>query len=127
MLTLPVLLTLVVIVALPIAWLIAEFGSNRALRITLGMASIVGSMGVLYVVGQLNRFNYNAYYGGTTSMLIDVMVAEIDEGNTDRLREVLRRMQSEYHPTYENRGHYAEIVDAAVEELKGNRESGNEN
>lgn len=116
------LIALMIVVLLPIAWLASEFGTSRVLRLTLGLAAILSSFGVAYVVGELNRLNYNAWYGGATGDLISTMIAEIEDGNTDRVMKVLKRIDVDYKPTYETRAHYDEIIAAAVRQMKGEDE-----
>ena len=76
-------------------------------------------MGVAYLVGHLSRFNYNAWYGGASKDLIDTAVTEIEDGNIDRVVSVLRGLNLNYQPTYENRAHYDELVNEAVSQMKG--------
>jgi hypothetical protein len=113
------LIVLLIVVALPIAWLASEFGERRPLRIALGVAAIASAMGVAYIVGHLSRWNYNAWYGYASKELIDTMVTEVEDGNVDRVMSILRRLNLDYQPTYENRAHYDELVNEAVSQMKG--------
>lgn len=115
-------IVLLIVIALPIAWLTAEFGKRRPLRIALGLAAIASAMGVAYLVGHLSRLNYNAWYGSASKDLIDTTVTQIEDGNIDRVMTVLRRLNLDYQPTYENRAHYDELVNEAVSQMKGNHE-----
>ena len=119
----PAILVLLIVIALPLGWLASEFSRHRALRIALGIAAIASSMGVAYVVasvvGDLARLNYNTSYGGASKDLVDTTIAEIEDGNIERVMKVLRRLNLDYHPTYENRANYDELVSAAVSEMKG--------
>ncbi len=110
------------VVALPIGWLASEFGKSRSLRIALGLMAIASAMGVAYVVGHLWRWNYNAWYGTASKDLIDATVTQIEDGNIDRVMSVLRRLKLDYHPTYENRAHYDELVSEAVAQMKGDHQ-----
>jgi hypothetical protein len=112
-------LVLLIVVALPIAWLGSEFGRRRPIRIALGVAAIASTMGVAYLVGDLSRWNYNAWYGGASKELIDTTVAQIEDGNIDRVMSVLRRLKLDYRPTYENRAHYDELINEAVSQMRG--------
>ena len=76
-------------------------------------------MGVAYLVGDLSRWNYNAWYGGASKELIDTTVAQIEDGNIDRVMSVLRRLKLDYRPTYENRAHYDELINEAVSQMRG--------
>jgi len=112
---------LLIVIALPVAWLAAEFGKRRPLRIALGLAAIASAMGVAFLVGRLSRLNYNAWYGSASKDLIDTTVAQIEDGNIDRTMSVLRRLKLDYQPTYENRAHYDELVSEAVSQMKSDQ------
>ena len=79
-------------------------------------------MGIAYLVGHLSHFNYNAWYGSASKDLVDTTISEIEDGNIDRVMSVLRGLNLEYHPTYENRAHYDELVNEAVSQMKGNHD-----
>lgn len=74
-------------------------------------------MGVSYLVGHVSHFNYNAWYGSASKSLIDTTITQIEEGNVNRVMSVLRRLNLDYYPTYENRAHYDEYVDEAVAQM----------
>ena len=112
-------LVLILVIALPIAWLASEFGKRRPVRIALGLAAIASAMGAAYLVGHLSHFNYNAWYGGATKDLVETTISQIEDGNIDRVMSVLRRLNLDYQPTYENRAHYDELVRDAVAEMRG--------
>jgi hypothetical protein len=120
--SLPAVIVLLIVVALPFAWFAAEFGERRSLRIGLGIAAIVSTMGVAYVLGELSRWNYDAWYGAASKSLVDTTVQEIEDGNVDRVVSVLRRLNLDYRPTYENRTHYDELVEAAVLQMTADSE-----
>ena len=108
-----------IVIALSIAWFASEFGKCRPLRIILGIAAIASAMGVAYLVGHLARWNYNAWYGGASKDLVETTVTQIEDGNIKRVMTVLRRLNLDYQPTYENRAHYDELLNAAVSQMKG--------
>ena len=113
---------LLIVIALPIAWLASEFSKRRPVRITLGLAAIASAMSVAYLVGHISQFNYNTWYGGASKDLVDTTITEIEDGNIDRVMSVLRRLDLDYHPTYENRAHYDELVTQAVSQMKGDHD-----
>lgn len=115
-------IVLLIVIALPIAWFASEFGKRRPLRITLGIAAILSAMGVAYLVGHLSRWNYNAWYGGASKDLVATTVTQIEDGNIDRVMSVLRRLNLDYRPTYENRAHYDELVREAIAQMNGDGE-----
>lgn len=88
----------------------------------MGLAAIVSAIGVAYLVGHFSRFNYNAWYGGASKNLVDTTITEIEDGNIDRVMSVLRRLNLEYQPTYENRAHYDELVSEAVSQMKADHD-----
>ena len=88
----------------------------------LGISAIASVMGVAYLVGHLTRWNYNAWYGGASKALIETAVTEIEDGNIDRVMTVLRRLDLDYQPTYENRAHYDELIAEAVVQMQGSHD-----
>src|SRR6266498_1607252 len=97
-------LLLAVVVALPIAWLVAEFRGGRALRISLGVCALgIVAFCVWTLTTVIIGFNYNAWYGGATGELISTSLHQIEEGKFDRVLKVWRGLDQQYHPTYENR------------------------
>jgi hypothetical protein len=111
-------IVLFLVVALPVAWLLAEFRWSRKVRIGLGIAAILMSFGVASLVGLLERLNSNAWFGYASKELIDTTVAELDAGHTERVLHTFRQLQSQYAPTYENRARYDKLVEQAVTEMK---------
>ncbi|MCE9548685.1 MAG: hypothetical protein K8T25_24675 [Planctomycetia bacterium] len=109
---------IILLVVLPTAWLICEFRSPRWIRIILGVSSLALSFVVAWGVGLISQFNYNAWYGGASSRLIDTVILNVESGNQDALLRELRQLKTDYHPTYENRARYDELVDQFVERLK---------
>lgn len=108
----------VFVVAIPIAWLGSEFQERRWIRILLGSVAISLSFGVASVVGSLERFNSNAWFGEATQNLIDTTVVELEAGNNDLVLRPLKNLQKKYEPTYENRALYDHLVEQAVKEMK---------
>jgi hypothetical protein len=105
---------------LPIAWLVSEVGNRRSLRIGLGIGSIVAIVTVFVSVnGVLTQLDFNSWYGAATKDLVDTTIVEIEKGNVDRVMDVLRRLNLQYQPTYENRARYVELVSEAVAKMKG--------
>ena len=103
------------ILAVPIAWLVAEFRGGRPLRIALGVFSLfLVGLCVWGSCSLLNRFNYNAWYGGATGDLIKTSIHQIEDGHLDRVLKVWRGLDRQYQPTYESRAHYNELVEQAT-------------
>lgn len=108
----------VAVISLTIGWFVSEFRCRRGIRLTLGCLALLSAFGVAFVVGSLERFNSNAWFGGASARLIEATVSELEAGNTKNTLRVLRKLRADYHPTYENRGRYDKLVDQAVEEMK---------
>ena len=114
------LLLLALLFGLPIGWLVSEFRGGRVLRIGLGVLALgFCSFCIWTLVSITKTFNYNAWYGGATGDLISTSVREIDEGHFDRVLVVWRSLDRQYHPTYENRAHYRELVEEATRRMRG--------
>jgi hypothetical protein len=121
------MITLIVlfIVAVPFAWLVSEFQPRSWLRVVLGVAAIVMSYFVAFVVGSLTRLNYNAHYGSASAELIQTVIVDLEGGNEDNLLRELKSLNTQYQPTYENRANYDELVNDFVSRmaaLKGGRQ-----
>ncbi len=119
---LQMLLALFFIVGLPIGWLIAEFNSSRRQRITLGLLSIFCGYVVAAGVGITTKLNYNAWFGFATKDLISTTIEQVEEGQHDRVLTVLRDLDRQYHPTYESRANYLELVKDATARMRGDVE-----
>jgi len=113
-------LLLVLIVALPMGWLIAEFRGSRSLRIVLGiLAMALTTFCVSALSTVLTRFDYNAWYGRATKDLIDASLDEIEDGHLDRVLQEWPSLNAQYQPTYENRASYRELAAEATARIRG--------
>ncbi len=109
------------VIALPVAWLVSEFKGSQSVRRVLGILALLSSFGVAWLAGSLSRFNYNAWYGTATDELIGTIIEELDAGHVDTVKRELKVLQEEYHPTYENRAGYDELVEQFVERVQHSR------
>ncbi|MBC8350839.1 MAG: hypothetical protein H8E66_02560 [Planctomycetes bacterium] len=107
----PTLIALVLVVVLPLVWLASEFYDNRELRILFGVLAIAMSFLVAFVVGSLEQLRSNSYFGETSKKLIETTVTELESGNSEQVLVHLKKLQAEYHPTYEMRANYQGLVD----------------
>lgn len=105
-------------IGLPVGWFISEFKSKRPVRIGLGIVSILLSFAVAWLVGTLQRLNYNAWYGAAAKDLVDAVVAKIELGDTDKVLAALKEFQSAYSPTYENRASFDKLAEDAAKRMK---------
>ena len=115
------IILLIAVIGLPIGWFVSEFRGGRGLRLTLGCLALLMSFGVAFIVGSLERLNSNAWFTGASEQLIDASISELEAGHTDRVLDTLRQLQSEFHPTYENRGRYDKLVEQAVSRMKSSQ------
>lgn len=111
----------VLAVGLPFGWLLSEFQPRRWLRILLGSLALTMSAFLAFAFSQLERFNYNAWYGSSSAELIDATIVEIEGGRTDGLASALRELRADFEPTYTSRAHYNDLVDEFVNRVKANR------
>lgn len=114
-----VTIVLIITIALPVAWFISEFFARRWLRLVLGTLAVLMSFGVACIAGSLERFSSNTWFGGATKELIDTTIAELEAGHQPDVLEALKSLQATYHPTYENRARYDELVRATVARMTG--------
>ena len=104
---------------LGVAWFISEFKGNRTTRIILGILAIVTLTTVAFIAASiLNQLNYNAWYGFATKGLVDQTIEGIESGKTESVLRELRRFQSEYQPTYENRANYVPLAEETAKRMK---------
>ena len=111
----PLLVLLAII--LPTAWFASEFQDKRWLRIVFGVAALSMSFLLAYGVGSLEHLNANSWYGGASKNLIDTNLDELEEGNTQQVIQELKRLQGQFHPTYEHRARYDELIEQYMSRL----------
>lgn len=99
---------------LPVSWLISEFQSRRWIRIALGCCAIGMCYLVALGVGKTEHWNANAWYGSASKELVDTTILELEAGQTDKVIQELRTLQSKFQPTYETRARYDELVEEYV-------------
>lgn len=116
-----VAMMLLLVVALPVAWFLSEFQSRRWLRIVLGVTAILMSFGVAAMVGWMERFSANAWYGQASKQLVESVLLEVEQDNIQGLARELKWLADRFQPTYENRAHYAELVEEFAKNVKATR------
>src|SRR5262245_55358429 len=94
------ILILLAAILLPCLWFVSEFQEKRSVRLTFGVAAISLSFALAFVVGSLERYNANAWFGGASQKLIDTMVEELNTGNQEKVTQALKWLQANYQPTY---------------------------
>lgn len=113
-------LVLLVLGLLPVGWFVAEFRGGRAVRVGLGIIVMVAVGFLTWASTSLvNRLSYNAWYGGATGELIRTSLEQAEDGELERVLMIWRGLERQYRPTYENRGHYDELVEEAVVRMRG--------
>ncbi len=105
---------------LAVAWIVSEFKGGRPLRLTLGVLAMITMVTMTWLATLvINQLNYNAWYGYATKELIDETIKGIESNNTAVVLAELKRFQTDYQPTYENRAKYLPLVGETVERMKG--------
>lgn len=114
------LLLLAVMIILPIAWLVAEFRGRIELRVIFGLLTIGVLTSFSWALSDvINHFDYNAWYGVATHELLSTSLNQVEDGHLDRVLKVWRGLNEQYHPTYENRANYDELVKEATARMRG--------
>lgn len=111
------LVILFLTIALLIAWSVSEFFAQCRLCLVLGTLAVLMSFGAAFVVGSLERFNSNAWFGRTTKELVDITISELEAGHQPSVLTGLKELQAAYHPTYDNCAGGDELVRAAVDQM----------
>ncbi len=102
---------LILVAALPIAWLVSELKSDkRSVRCTLGIFAILSCFGVAWLTSQLLRLNYNVWYGAAARSLINASVERLDAGDSQTVLRELKGLQQTFRPTYENKAHFDKLA-----------------
>lgn len=105
--------------ALPIVWLAAEIRGRLWLRLVLGITTVVAFVVVAHNLGDLGgEWRTNDWFAKTNTKLIDATVSQLDQGNTEAVLASLKNLQKQYHPNYEYRSHFDELVDEAVKNMQ---------
>jgi hypothetical protein len=117
------LIVILVVMASPILYIIGETRGRRSLRIGSIIILLPAAIFTGWATGMLSRFNYNAWYGSSSKSLIDETILQIEAGRSKEVARVLRQLSDSYSPTYENRAHYDELTESAVEEMKSQSET----
>jgi hypothetical protein len=102
-------------------WIISEIKWSKPIRIPLGILTILSCVGVAYFFGFFKQLEYNSWYGIASKNLIDTTISEIENGNVDVVIKELKSLQKDFHPTYEYRARYDELVNIAVEQMKNSK------
>lgn len=114
------ILLILVIIALPVVWLVAEFKASRGVRIGLGACAFACAIIFTYGLATLlSTLNYNATFGRATKSLVETSIAQIEDGHLDLVLKAWRALDAQYRPTYENRGGYQGLVESATRAMGG--------
>lgn len=66
----------------------------------------------------LERYNYNIWYSEATHSLLGAAVEGLEKGQQQEVLAELKKVHGEMDRTYEFRGNYREVAEAASERLK---------
>lgn len=111
-------ITLALTVLLPIAWLVADFQGTAVVRRVVGMIALLWSFGIAAMVGMIRDFNANSYFTFASKDLLEASAGHLRAGKNEVVLREWTRLIEEFHPTYENRAQYRELVDQAIEGMK---------
>lgn len=114
------LLAIAIAVIVPLAWLVAEARRPNHLRTALGVATIAIVVAVTALVVRIGTgLEYNAWHGTATANLLRASIDATEDGHVERVVSVWRGLERRFHPTYENRGRYKELVEDATRQIRG--------
>jgi len=111
-------LVILLTLALPTAWLVAEFKARPAVRRTLGILMFLWSFGIAFLIGAMRDFSANVYFTNATKDLLSASVTALNEGKTQAVVREWKQVDEAFEPTYENRAGYRKKVDRAIEGMK---------
>jgi|688.fasta_scaffold610602_2 hypothetical protein len=106
---------IILAIALPIGWLIAEIKGRVVARRIFGALTIVAACLIGWGVGMLQQLNYNAWYGHASKKLLEGVAASLPTELPER--KILEESAQKFRPTYENRARYDVLVDSILESL----------
>ncbi len=112
-------ITLLVIIGLPIAWLVSEFKTEkRVVRCTLGALAICSSFGVAWLTAQAIRVPYNGRYSRAANSLVEVIIQSIENNSADVLLPELKDLNKKISMSYMERGNFDELTRSMVDRIK---------
>jgi hypothetical protein len=112
------LLLVTVVLGLPIAWIASEFTNRRGIRIALGIATIITGVMVADGFGDLGgEWRANTWWEPPITKLLDTTVSELERGHADTVLASFKELQSQFHPNYENKCKFDELVGQAVKNM----------
>lgn len=109
---------LVLTVALPAAWLLADFRGGAGTRRTLGIITLVWSLGIATVFTFVESLDANAYFTVASKKLLHSSVKHLRAGRTEVVAQAWSRADDKFQWTYQNRGKYKETVEQAIAEME---------
>jgi hypothetical protein len=106
----PLALLIIATIAFPCGWLIAEFKANVFVRCLVGLATMAVLCFATAIATGVMSFQSNVYFGDNAKLLIDTTIEQLDNQNTEAVLASLKELQRNYHPTYEHRARFEELV-----------------
>ena len=94
---------LAIVIVCPIFWFVSEFKAKRPIRLIFGVLSLLSALLVAFVIGHLEQFNYNVWYGQATSELLEVSITGLHQGQSEVVLEKWKALNQEFQPTYRNK------------------------
>ncbi|MEX2170457.1 MAG: hypothetical protein WD851_14170 [Pirellulales bacterium] len=118
---LPLILILIFAIVLPIAWLASEFQPRIWLRILLGFGTLASAAAIAFAIASYNSLVYeieaNSYFGFENKRLIEETIDALQNGKSAEVLEQLETFNAQYHPSYESRASYDELITKYSENL----------
>jgi hypothetical protein len=107
-------------VGCPIAWFISEFKAKRQIRLLLGVASILGILGMMLFLVSFARYGYDDSYGYANQSLIEISIEGIRNGKAEIVASKLQQLLDEYQHPYGSKSHYDDLIRRYVSEIQSN-------
>jgi len=108
---------LLVLVAPPAAWLVADIRGRAMTRRAFGILAILCTLVTTYVLAsRFSETKCNIEYGGITLELLDASVEQLETGNDRAVLQELRRVQEALNP--KGRWQYKQLVRESVRKMR---------
>ena len=109
---------LLLVVLFPIGWIIGESKNQPRIRRVCGVGAFICALLVGVVIGLLQQLRYNADYGFSSQKLFEQTVKALKDGRTPEVTEEFENLAEVFHPTYENRADFDDLVTEAARRLE---------
>ena len=111
------LLTLVFILAGPIAWILSEIYARPLIRRICGVFALCSTLLVGTLIGIFQDMRLNMTYSGQTHELLKTAADSLRASKNAQVLQAFETASTNLSETYED-SHYLEITKEAIEEMK---------